>query len=44
VISMASGFTVRQRQTVVPKRSKIWVKFGVAAPSPLGENRYFLYC
>ena len=37
VISTSLGFTAVERQTVVRKTLKIWVKFGVAAPRPQGK-------
>jgi len=39
LIYTPSGFAATERQTVVAKTLKIWVKFGVAAPSPWGENQ-----
>ena len=41
LIYTPSGFAATERQTVVAKTLKIWVKFGVAAPGPWGEGRNF---
>jgi len=39
LIYSPSGFAATERQTVVAKTLKIWVKFRVAAPGPWGEGR-----
>ena len=39
LIYTTSGFAATERQTVVRKLSKIWAKFGVAAPRPWGEGQ-----
>jgi len=36
---MSFDFAAVERQTIYRKTLKIWVKFGVAAPSPWGENQ-----
>jgi len=39
VISTSLGFAAVERQTIKRKTSKIWVKFGVAAPRPWGRHQ-----
>ena len=41
IIYIASGVAATERQTIVAKTLKIWVKFGVAAPRPWGDGRDF---